>query len=39
MNSTTHSIEVMDHMLMANVMYLNTCAYERIGICFPLVAQ
>ena len=38
-NSTSHGIEMMDHMLMADVMYLDISAFERIGICFPLVAQ
>jgi hypothetical protein len=38
-NSTSHCIEVVDHMLMADVAYLNASAFERIGICFPLFAQ
>ena len=38
-NSTTHRIEMMNHMLMADVMYLDASAFERTGICLPLVAQ
>ena len=30
---------MMNHMLMADVAYLNASAFERIGICFPLFAQ
>ena len=30
---------MMNHMLMADVAYLNASAFERISICFPLFAQ
>ena len=30
---------MMNHMLMADVAYLNAGAFERIGICFPLFAE
>jgi hypothetical protein len=38
-NSTSHRIEMMDHVLMADVMDLDASAFERVSICLPFVAQ
>ena len=38
-NSTSHGIEMMNYMLMADVTYLDASMFKCIGICFPLVAQ
>ena len=36
---TGHGVEMMNHMLMADVMDLHASALKRVGICFSLVAQ